>query len=35
MMIVGMNRTPVGPVGLVGVWINECFSEGSAAPGFA
>jgi choline dehydrogenase-like flavoprotein len=28
MMIVGMNRTPVGPVGLVGVWINQCFSEG-------
>ncbi len=29
MMIVGMNRTPVGPVGLIGVWINQCFSEGS------
>jgi len=28
MMIVGMNRTPIAPVGLVGVWINECFSEG-------
>ena len=28
MMIVGMNRTPVAPVGLVGVWINQCFSEG-------
>ena len=29
MMIVGMNRTPIAPVGLIGVWINECFSEGT------
>ena len=28
MMIVGMNRTPIAPVGLVGVWINQCYSEG-------
>ncbi len=28
MMIVGMNRTPLGPLGLIGVWINQCFSEG-------
>jgi choline dehydrogenase-like flavoprotein len=29
MMIVGMNRTPIAPVGLVGVWINQCYSEGT------
>ena len=29
MMIVGMNRTPIAPVGLIGVWINQCFSEGT------
>jgi choline dehydrogenase-like flavoprotein len=29
MMIVGMNITPVAPVGLLGVWVNECWSEGS------
>ena len=28
MMIVGMNRTPIAPVGLIGVWVNRCFSEG-------
>jgi choline dehydrogenase-like flavoprotein len=31
MMIVGMNITPVAPVGLLGVWVNECWSEGSLA----
>jgi choline dehydrogenase/5-(hydroxymethyl)furfural/furfural oxidase len=29
MMIVGMNRTPIAPVGLIGVWINQCYSEGT------
>ncbi len=29
MMIVGMNRTPIAPVGLIGVWINQCHSEGT------
>jgi choline dehydrogenase-like flavoprotein len=29
MMIVGMNIAPVAPVGLLGVWVNECWSEGS------
>ena len=29
MMIVGMNITPVAPVGLLGVWVNQCWSEGS------
>ena len=28
MMLVGMNTTPAPPVGLFGVWVNECFSEG-------
>jgi choline dehydrogenase-like flavoprotein len=31
MMIVGMNITTVAPVGLLGVWVNECWSEGSLA----
>ena len=29
MMIVGMNITPMAPVGLLGAWVGECFSEGS------
>jgi choline dehydrogenase-like flavoprotein len=29
MMIVGMNITSVAPVGLLGVWVNECWSEGT------
>ena len=24
-----MNRTPIAPVGLIGVWINQCYSEGT------
>ena len=28
MMLVGMNITPMAPVGLLGVWVNECYSEG-------
>ena len=28
MIIVGMNTTPMWPVGLVGVWVSQCFSEG-------
>ena len=24
-----MNRTPIAPVGLIGVWINQCHSEGT------
>jgi 5-(hydroxymethyl)furfural/furfural oxidase len=31
MMIVSMNITTVAPVGLLGVWVNECRSEGSLA----
>jgi 5-(hydroxymethyl)furfural/furfural oxidase len=31
MMIVSMNITTVAPVGLLGVWVNECWSEGSLA----
>ena len=29
MMVVGMNSAPLGPVGVLGVWVNECRSEGS------
>ena len=29
MMLVGMNVTPMAPVGLLGVWVNECYSEGT------
>lgn len=29
MMLVGMNITPVAPIGFVGAWVNECFSEGT------
>ena len=29
MMLVGMNVTPMAPVGLLGAWVSECFSEGS------
>ena len=29
MMIVGMNTIPMGPFGLLGVWVNECSSRGS------
>jgi len=29
MMLVGMNTVPAGPVGLLGVWVNQCWSEGS------
>jgi choline dehydrogenase len=31
MMLVGMNIAPLGPIGLVGVWVNQCWSEGSLA----
>jgi len=27
-MIVGMNLTPMGPFGLVGAWVNQCWSRG-------
>jgi choline dehydrogenase-like flavoprotein len=29
MMIVGMNIVPLGPFGLIGVWVNRCWSEGA------
>ena len=29
MMLVGMNITPMAPVGLLGAWVGECFSKGS------
>ncbi len=29
MMLVGMNIVPLGPFGLLGVWVNQCWSEGS------
>ena len=29
MMIVAMNTAPVAPVGLIGVWVGQCFSEGT------
>jgi choline dehydrogenase-like flavoprotein len=31
MMMVGMNIVPRGPFGLLGVWVNQCWSEGSLA----
>ncbi len=29
MMMVGMNIVPAGPYGLLGAWVNECWSEGT------
>lgn len=29
MMIVGMNLTPMGPFGLIGAWVNQCWSRGT------
>ena len=29
MMMVGMNIVPAGPFGLLGAWVNECWSEGT------
>jgi len=29
MMIIGMNIVPLGPYGMLGAWVNECWSEGT------
>ena len=35
MMLVGMNSAPMGPVGVLGVWVNECRSRGLVDAGVA